>query len=85
MASKDDVQAQNLILYGYHDTEFKVEKSGLRKQSKDESWEDVLSIWDCEKDSGVCGWREQRYKSGEEPDGRKGSDWVWEAVRSNVW
>lgn len=44
MASKDDVQAQNLILYGYHDTEFKVEKSGLRKQSKDESWEDVLSI-----------------------------------------
>lgn len=29
-----------------------IERSGLKQQSKDDSWEDVLSIWDGEKDSG---------------------------------
>jgi len=37
------------------------------------------------KTQGVRGQRKQRAKSGEEPGGMKGSDWVWAAVRSDVW
>lgn len=58
MAYKDNVQAQNLIPYGYHDTGFRIERSGFKQQSKDDSWEDVLSIWDGEKDSGFV-WAEE--------------------------
>lgn len=51
MDYKDDVQAQNLTPYGYHDTRFRFERSGLKKKSKNDGWEDVLSIWDSEKGS----------------------------------
>lgn len=44
MDYKDDVQAQNLTPYGYHDTGFRFERSGLKKKSKNDGWEDVLSI-----------------------------------------
>lgn len=44
MAYKDVVWAQNLIPYGYHDIGFEVERCGLKKQSKDITWEDALSI-----------------------------------------
>lgn len=39
MDYKDDVQAQNLTLYGYHDTGFRFEKSGLKKKPLKEEQE----------------------------------------------
>lgn len=40
----DHVQAQSLRLYGYYGTGFRVERNDLKKQSKSDGWEDVLSI-----------------------------------------
>lgn len=76
MDYKDDVQAQNLVPYGCHDTGFRFERSGLKKQRKNDGWEDVLSIWTGEKDSWFMWMEEAKGKSGEELGGTKGSDSV---------
>jgi len=58
MAYKHDVQAQNWIPCGYHATGFQVQRSSLKKQSKDDKLGYALSICHCEKDSG-CAWAEE--------------------------